>query len=178
LTRQQRIQTLTYFGSENLSVENFQEWRELMGFDIPGLEELKAWLPPPGTSPDAPEVFLLKSDPALQFLRNLSAQVGYDASLVDQARYKRVLKAHSVILNSVEDRTFFITSSGHVGMAYLVVNEKDLVVMITGADVPMIVRPAGSYYQLIAPAYIHGMMNDGLRLRESGQLIEQEFQII
>jgi hypothetical protein len=61
---------------------------------------------------------------------------------------------------------FVWTREGRVGTAPLSVREDDVVALIPGVRAPMVLRPAqgdtfhfhGDAYQIIGPAYIHGMM--------------------
>ncbi|OCK73302.1 HET-domain-containing protein [Lepidopterella palustris CBS 459.81] len=58
------------------------------------------------------------------------------------------------------DRAFFTTSNGYMGTAFHTVQVGDDVVLLSGCRVPMLLRPEGTYYRAIGPAYVHGIMQD------------------
>jgi hypothetical protein len=58
------------------------------------------------------------------------------------------------------DCAFFVTDEGYMGTASHSIQARDVVALIPGLRMPMILRPAGGkdYYRVVAPAYVHGMM--------------------
>lgn len=57
-----------------------------------------------------------------------------------------------------EQQTFFLTTTGHMGIANYMVQEDDLVALFAGGNFPMIIRPDSEHYRLISPSYIDGIM--------------------
>jgi hypothetical protein len=57
-----------------------------------------------------------------------------------------------------EGTKFFTTSAKHMGKALPSIQEGDVVMLISGVKFPMIARKTGETYQLVSPAYVHGMM--------------------
>ena len=64
---------------------------------------------------------------------------------------------HDVSLLSYH-RTFFATKNGYMGVGPRQARPTDRVALISGLQLPFIVRRAGDNYKLIGPAYIHGLM--------------------
>ncbi|KAH7379332.1 hypothetical protein DE146DRAFT_761521 [Phaeosphaeria sp. MPI-PUGE-AT-0046c] len=62
-------------------------------------------------------------------------------------------------------RRFFITKSGHFGLAPPAAEKGDKVALLQGVDVPFILRKQGRGFELIGEAYVDGLMN--------GAVIEQ-----
>jgi hypothetical protein len=54
---------------------------------------------------------------------------------------------------------FFTTSAQYIGKALRSAQEGDVVMLISGVDLPMIARKAGETYRLVSPAYVYGIMN-------------------
>jgi hypothetical protein len=55
-------------------------------------------------------------------------------------------------------QAFFLTTTGHMGIANHMVQEDDIVALFAGGNFPMIIRPDGKHYRLISPSYINGIM--------------------
>ncbi|KAK3315634.1 heterokaryon incompatibility protein-domain-containing protein [Apodospora peruviana] len=73
------------------------------------------------------------------------------------------------IFEKTAGRTFFVTEAGYMGTGSELIRAGDLVVLVAGMTVPMIMRSeshdggggtgSNSYYSLVCPAYVHGVMN-------------------
>lgn len=61
----------------------------------------------------------------------------------------------------MEDQRLFITTSGRLGHAFPNVRSGDQICIFSDAQVVHILRPgsAGHTYELVGPAYLHGMMH-------------------
>ncbi|KAF2201217.1 hypothetical protein GQ43DRAFT_471970 [Delitschia confertaspora ATCC 74209] len=81
----------------------------------------------------------------------------------------------TVLLQSIirDERTcgFFCTDKGHAGLGPVATQEGDIVAIILGSDHAMILRPQadGEKFQVVGPAYIHGMMDAQCLLGEFQQ---------
>jgi hypothetical protein len=63
------------------------------------------------------------------------------------------------ILTVCRNNTFFKTRGGYIGAGSHAIRSGDLVMLIPGLNCPMALRPIGEKYYLVAPLYVHGMMN-------------------
>ena len=61
----------------------------------------------------------------------------------------------------MEDQRLFVTTSGRLGHAFPDVRSGDQICIFSDAQVVHILRPgsAGHTYELVGPAYVHGMMH-------------------
>ena len=76
-------------------------------------------------------------------------------------------------------REFFVTAAGRVGLGPRAMQPGDLVAILRGGDTPFITRSTDDVYVLLAPAYVHGVM-DGEAVREwmdSDDAIETVFVV-
>jgi hypothetical protein len=67
-------------------------------------------------------------------------------------------KFHEEIKFRHAQQAFFLTTTGHMGIANHMVQEDDIVALFAGGNFPMIIRPDGEHYRLISPSYINGIM--------------------
>ncbi|KAI4118198.1 MAG: hypothetical protein LQ345_001702 [Seirophora villosa] len=81
------------------------------------------------------------------------------------------------VLAAVQNRTFFVTKKGWVGLAPDMVRSGDVLVLIPGMDVPVILRWTGQTtsaivtYYLVGDCYVHGIMQgEFLRAMEAESL--------
>ena len=51
----------------------------------------------------------------------------------------------------------FVTEKGYLGLGPMAVNEGDKVGIFAGLQVPFLLRPYGSMYQLVGEAYVDGV---------------------
>ena len=67
------------------------------------------------------------------------------------------LNLQSRLRGDLRRHTFFLTNDSHMGFTF---NPEagDIIVLFPGAKLPMLLRPFGDYYHLVAPAYIRGIM--------------------
>ncbi|KAH6644410.1 heterokaryon incompatibility protein-domain-containing protein [Boeremia exigua] len=64
---------------------------------------------------------------------------------------------HDISLLSYQ-RTFFTTSAGYMGVGPRWAQPSDRIALIAGLQLPFILRKAGDKFNLVGPAYIHGIM--------------------
>jgi hypothetical protein len=58
--------------------------------------------------------------------------------------------------------SMFRTKSGnHLGMAPYTIQIGDQIALFAGVNCPMVIRPQGEHFRLIAPAYVHGIIYGG-----------------
>ncbi|KAI0188684.1 heterokaryon incompatibility protein-domain-containing protein [Xylaria flabelliformis] len=65
---------------------------------------------------------------------------------------------HDTIREKLRGKTLFLTDTQHMGIAGDVIREGDVVTLLSGLEMPIILRPNGSGYSVITWAYIHGVM--------------------
>ncbi|KAH7405911.1 heterokaryon incompatibility protein-domain-containing protein [Phaeosphaeria sp. MPI-PUGE-AT-0046c] len=65
---------------------------------------------------------------------------------------------HDIFLNTYH-KTFLITRDGYMGTCPRWARAGDLVALIAGLKTAFIVRKEGKHYQLVGPAYVHGVMH-------------------
>lgn len=69
-----------------------------------------------------------------------------------QALVQRSLEA------AISNRKFFRTDYGFVGIGTDNIENGDVVSIVFGADMPLILRPFGTFHELVGAAYVHGVM--------------------
>jgi hypothetical protein len=82
-----------------------------------------------------------------------------DAKAASTLQDNRVRVFNEAILKLQAGNAFFLTKRGDMGLADGTIKEGDLVAMICYMEMPLILRPDGDSYRLIAHAYLHGMMS-------------------
>ncbi|XP_014558833.1 hypothetical protein COCVIDRAFT_62637, partial [Bipolaris victoriae FI3] len=65
-----------------------------------------------------------------------------------------------------------ITKKGRLGISAMTVEEGDIVVLVSGVQMPFILRPTGTRYLVVGEAYIDGIM-DG-EAAEDGEWVHME----
>ncbi|TRX93638.1 hypothetical protein FHL15_005610 [Xylaria flabelliformis] len=65
---------------------------------------------------------------------------------------------HDTIRERLRGKTLFLTDTHHMGIAGDAIQEGDVVTLLSGLEMPIILRPNGSSYSVITWAYIHGVM--------------------
>lgn len=73
-----------------------------------------------------------------------------------------------------EQKALFVTRNGYLGIGSHSVCGGDLVVLFSGMNVPFVVRRMGTCWRLVAPVYVHGIMQ-GERWDERREV--EEFQL-
>jgi hypothetical protein len=69
---------------------------------------------------------------------------------------------HNWMLGLAENGALFTTDNGYMGVAFHAIRKGDLVVLLSHAGVPMVIRPDGAArYHLVAPAYVHPLSGLG-----------------
>lgn len=68
-------------------------------------------------------------------------------------------------VSTLRFRCFFVTSNGYIGVGPYNIECGDLAVILSGADVPFILREEGDGFRLIGDAFIYGIMH--------GELLQQ-----
>ncbi|KAI1130286.1 heterokaryon incompatibility protein-domain-containing protein [Nemania abortiva] len=84
-------------------------------------------------------------------------------------------------LQLVSGRLLFLAASGRVGMSTLAVHEGDEVVMLTGEQLPYLIRKCPSQpgkYTLVAPCWISGAVNGEAWLSKSGGELLEDLEYI
>src|SRR5436305_4813459 len=71
----------------------------------------------------------------------------------------RVKDFHHAAWQIQRGKSFFTTAGGRMGTAEGMIQESDVVALISGMEMPIILRPDGDCYQVAAHAYVHGIMD-------------------
>lgn len=74
---------------------------------------------------------------------------------------------HFIVLRSMYGRSFFRTVDGYMGSGPPDTRAEDHVALISGYQLPMVIRPCGNAYRIVGAAYIHGFMYGEQWLGES-----------
>ncbi|KAH7311517.1 heterokaryon incompatibility protein-domain-containing protein [Stachybotrys elegans] len=87
---------------------------------------------------------------------------------------------HRIVTRSCKAKLFFATETYHLGIAPASIALGDLVVVVSGIETPMVVRPVNDgrgsgRYRLIGPAFVLGMMEGELWPGDEGELNEMTF---
>jgi hypothetical protein len=81
-------------------------------------------------------------------------------------------------LRVCQNRRFFVTKKGYLGIGPATMKEGDVCCVLFGATVPFILRKLDSQYLLVGECYIHGVMRgEALKRCQSGDLVEEEIRI-
>jgi hypothetical protein len=93
-------------------------------------------------------------NPAYQTLSNLYA--------CQELGVANTWDMHNWMLRLAENRALFTTDNGYMGVAFHAIRKGDLVVLLSHAGLPMVIRPDGAArYHLVAPAYVHPLSGLG-----------------
>ena len=86
---------------------------------------------------------------------------------------------HEAFVRACNDRRFFVTKKGYMGMAPESTKEGDLVAIIFGGKVPYIIRSTENGYRFIGDCYVPGLMKGEAvdEWREQGKK-QQLFQLV
>ena len=72
---------------------------------------------------------------------------------------------HNHVALGTRAKLFFVTENGYYGTASATIECNDYVVLVSGLQVPLIVRPTegkAGHYKLLGPAFVNGMMSGEL----------------
>jgi hypothetical protein len=74
-------------------------------------------------------------------------------------------------------KVFFVTMSGYMGVAPASIRQGDAIVLVSGLQTPLVVRPVGggTTYKLLGPAYVLGMMEGELWPQAQRELSDLTF---
>jgi hypothetical protein len=96
---------------------------------------------------------------------DLNGNYRMDCFMMSRARHAYTMNRH-----------FFLTSSGHMGLGQPLISPGDKVCILSGADMPFILREfEKDSFSLVGPAYVHGIM-DGEATRTEG--FEERLRIL
>jgi Heterokaryon incompatibility protein (HET) len=74
----------------------------------------------------------------------------------------------TVLWTMTEGKRPFLSKKGYLGLGSMELSMGDIIAVLSGAEVPFILRPDGSgLYKLIGEAYVHGIMNGEANWREA-----------
>lgn len=73
--------------------------------------------------------------------------------------YVKFAEYNKAILLHWSRRSFFTTTSGHIGLGPAATRVGDLVVLLAGAQVPFILRCKGIKFQVVGETYVHELMD-------------------
>lgn len=86
-----------------------------------------------------------------------------EAGVLTKVRKKKRAKTlHAWLAITMRRRIFFTMENGYMGISAYSTRENDFIALLAGLSVPFVVRRIGSEYRLIAPAYVHGVMEGEL----------------
>ena len=76
------------------------------------------------------------------------------------------------------NRVLFNTLNGYMGLGPKVSKPGDVVCVLGGGMVPILLRPANGYFQVVGESYVHGIMEgEAVQLWKDKKLKDEEFQI-
>ena len=73
-------------------------------------------------------------------------------------RQHQIKKAAPIIMAICENRRFFVTAQGRMGLGPRTMNEGDVVTVLFGGKWPFLLRDHQSHHHLVGAAYVHGVM--------------------
>jgi hypothetical protein len=68
-------------------------------------------------------------------------------------------------------KCFFLTAKGYFGIAASLVQQGDKIVALAGMKTPVVLRGIGRAYCFVAPAYVHGIMDNEVRSTNIEEII-------
>lgn len=87
---------------------------------------------------------------------------GGDEPALSRAGTAKINSRQALVQRSLEaaisNRRFFRTDYGFVGIGTDNIENGDLVSIVFGADMPLVLRPFGTFHELVGAAYVHGVM--------------------
>jgi hypothetical protein len=139
-------------------IMGFKRWQQLLSATNPGssmpMAAIEAMLEPEDmTSEELPE--------SKRYLRHTPEWKIFAAIFRDP---KASLFDHHTTLGC-KCKVFFTTQSGYFGMAPASIQQGDAIVLISGLQTPLVVRPVddgGNEYRLLGPAFVLGLMEGEL----------------
>jgi len=76
------------------------------------------------------------------------------------------------------NRVLFNTLNGYMGLGPKVSKPGDVVCVLGGGMVPILLRPANGYFQVVGESYVHGIMEgEAVQLWKDKKLKDEEFEI-
>jgi len=72
---------------------------------------------------------------------------------------------HLAVIAASVNRTFFISQKGYMGMGPEAMNERDIICVALGCDVPLVLRKEREHYLLVGECFVWGLM-DGEVMRD------------
>jgi hypothetical protein len=76
------------------------------------------------------------------------------------------------------NRVLFTSSKGYMGLGPKISKPGDLVCVLGGGIIPILLRPANGYFQVVGECYIHGIMEgEAVQLWKDGKLKGEVFEI-
>ena len=77
---------------------------------------------------------------------------------------------------ATQNRRFFVTYEGHMGLGPRLTNRGDLVCVLLGSQVPFVLRQVGDCFVLVGECYCHGVMEgEAVRGLDEGKDVLREF---
>jgi hypothetical protein len=149
-------------------IRGFSSWQRYLSATNPGssmpMSQLMANLEPTSYDPSSlPE--------SLRHLTRTDEWIIYEA--IQQDPLAALFHNHVVL--ATRARLFLATESGYYGTAPATIERGDHVVLVSGFQIPLIMRPTGEgadHYKLLGPAFVHGMMHGELWPEGEGDLMD------
>ena len=82
-----------------------------------------------------------------------------DPELRDPEAQKKYIQYQSAYLQHSQGRDFFTTKAGYMGICPASTAVGDQVCLLSGSQVPYILRQNDQRYQLVGECYVHGIMD-------------------
>jgi hypothetical protein len=139
-------------------MRGFSNWRLYLSATNPGssmpMPQLMARLEPPSYDPSSLPEWL--SDLIKTNEWNIYEAIQQDPSAA---------LFHNHVALGTRAKLFFVTENGYYGTASATIECNDYVVLVSGLQVPLIMRPIegeAGHYKLLVPAFVNGMMSGEL----------------
>ena len=80
--------------------------------------------------------------------------------------------------DSCWNRVLITTSKGHMGLGPKVSKPGDVLCVLGGGIVPLLLRPANGYFQVVGECFVHGIMEgEVVELWKDGKLKDEVFEV-
>ena len=94
-----------------------------------------------------------------EFARGTLERLATDRD-ISGSTYEMLRQSQSHFFKYHCGKRFFITDAGYMGLAEFSVEVNDVIAVISGQNMPVVLRPKATSFEFVAVAYVHGMMED------------------
>jgi hypothetical protein len=133
---------------EKVSPDSYKEWKKVI------THSMKSNTTTESVSDAQSKVLGLSCKPLADMGHRILSATTTAAPILDGA----AKTFHETIRESLRGKALFLTDTQHMGIAGEAIQEGDIVALLSGLEMPIILRPNHGGYSVVTCAYIHGVM--------------------